>query len=335
MTLHASTLAQLCSTPLFRSDARLAAHDTVASEFAEHTLHWRAGKPDTAMHKTSLNEIHFYTLRYGPEVEVAAHPFDEFVLIHTSLYGGMEIDCDGRKLWMREGSSAVLAPATGIRLRWSPRNHQMIVKIPRRLLEAAADHGDAAAGTLQGGWLLPQALELQWSLLVQTALAALPGSGSACASAPWTAHLERTIATFVLLHARSPDGAASTEPRGARLAHTQTHTHTGTAAIDAIVGYVDRHLAGPIALQDLALATGLSIRTVNAQCRRHFGMTPLEVVRNRRLDAVRRRLLVDPHASITDTALNCGFGHLGRFSAYYAARFNELPRATQRACRQG
>lgn len=331
MTLHASTLAQLCSNPLFRSETRADAHAMVASEFAEHTLRWRAGKPDTAMHKTSLNDIHFYTLRYGPEVEVAAHPFDEFILIHTSLYGGMEIDCDGRKLWMREGSTAVLAPATRITLRWSPKNHQMIVKMPRRLLDTVAGNVGADAGTLRGGCLLPRALEAQWGLLVQTALATLPGPDNACASPQWTAHLEQAIAAFVLLHVEAPGRTPVPDEGDVRLPDART----GTAAVDTIVDYIDRHLSGPISLQDLTRATGLGIRTVTAQCQRHFGMTPMEVVRNRRLDAVRGRLLVDPHASITDTALNFGFGHLGRFSAYYAARFNELPRATQRACRQG
>jgi transcriptional regulator GlxA family with amidase domain len=56
----------------------------------------------------------------------------------------------------------------------------------------------------------------------------------------------------------------------------------------------------------------------------------MELLRNLRLDAVRARLLTDASASITDTALAFGFGHLGRFSAYYFSRFGELPRDTQR-----
>ena len=54
----------------------------------------------------------------------------------------------------------------------------------------------------------------------------------------------------------------------------------------------------------------------------------MELLRNLRLDAVNERLRANPAASITATALDFGFGHLGRFPAYYAERFGELPRQT-------
>jgi AraC-like DNA-binding protein len=325
MAFHDSALAALDSKPLFRSDIRSEAHELVAREFAEHTLRWRPGTPDAAMHKSALHDVNLYTLRYGPEVEVRARPFDDFVLVHTSLHGGMEIDCDGRKLWIREGRSAILAPKKDIQLRWSPRNRQMIVKVPRRLLDTAARRMDAGDAAMEPGFLLPQAFDEQWKLLVRTTLAsaecAQPGM-------QWIAHMEHTLAAFILLHRPEQAGVPATAPDDA------ADARTGAGAIDAIVEYVDAHLCGPISLQDLTLATGLGIRTVNALCQRHFGMAPMELVRNRRLDAVRSRLLVDPHASVTVTALNFGFGHLGRFSAYYEARFKELPRQTQQACRR-
>lgn len=77
-------------------------------------------------------------------------------------------------------------------------------------------------------------------------------------------------------------------------------------------------------------AAGVSLRTLNALCRRYHGATPMELLRNIRLDAARVQLLTDPVASITDTALTFGFGHLGRFSAYDFARFDELPRDPQK-----
>ncbi|HEX8604692.1 MAG TPA: helix-turn-helix domain-containing protein, partial [Pseudoduganella sp.] len=220
---------------------------------------------------------------------------------------------------------------------------QMIVKVPRRLLDAAACRAGAGETAFEPGFLLPQALDEQWKLLVQTALASI---GHGQSPAQWTAHLEQAIAAFILLHKPSPEPMATPTPAmaadGGQPAHdgkgtgkgTGMSTGTGAAAIDAIAAYIDRHLCGPISLQDLTLATGLGVRSVNALCQRHFGMTPMELVRNKRLDAVHSRLRVDPHASVTATAMNFGFGHLGRFSAHYEARFKELPRQTQRACRQ-
>ncbi|NLZ12221.1 MAG: AraC family transcriptional regulator [Alcaligenaceae bacterium] len=52
------------------------------------------------------------------------------------------------------------------------------------------------------------------------------------------------------------------------------------------------------------------------------------LLRNMRLDAVRHTLQTSPGANVTTIALDHGFGHLGRFSAYYRERFGELPRDT-------
>jgi transcriptional regulator GlxA family with amidase domain len=55
----------------------------------------------------------------------------------------------------------------------------------------------------------------------------------------------------------------------------------------------------------------------------------MEWLRNLRLDAVRARLLLQPDASITETTLSFGLGHLGLFGGFYAERFRECPRDTQ------
>jgi AraC-like DNA-binding protein len=55
----------------------------------------------------------------------------------------------------------------------------------------------------------------------------------------------------------------------------------------------------------------------------------MTVLRQARLDAVRHQLLRGGQ-SVTEVAQAHGFEHLGRFSAYYRARFGELPSATAR-----
>jgi transcriptional regulator GlxA family with amidase domain len=53
-------------------------------------------------------------------------------------------------------------------------------------------------------------------------------------------------------------------------------------------------------------------------------------LRNVRLDRARLRLS-DVHAaeaSVTAIALECGFGHLGKFAAAYRERFGEQPSET-------
>lgn len=319
-------LATLYRNPLFQSDVRVEAHDFVARELTDHVLRWKSGAPDAAMFKGEIDQLKVYALRYGPEVEVTARPFEDFSLVHTSLGAGAEIECDGQRLFVAEGRTAVLSPKTRIRLRWSPGNQQMIVRVPNRLLQEAAGVDADAPALLPSGLLLPRALEPQWDLIAHSLLNLLTPSDHSAIHADWVRHLERTLALFLLLH---QPGDASRLPVPLQAAAPEPATR-GTRQIDAVVAYIESHLSAPVSLEDLARAAGISGRTLNDLCHRHFGISPMELLRNARLDAVRCRLLLDPAASVTETALEFGFGHLGRFAGYYAARFEELPRATQK-----
>lgn len=324
-----SVLAPLYSNPLFRSDVRVEAHNHVARELTDHVLRWKSGAPDAAMFKGELGRVKIYSLRYGPEVEVSARPFENFSLVHTSLGAGAEIECDGQRLWVAEGRTAVLSPKQRIRLRWSPGNQQLIVRVPNSLL-LEADGAATGGPPLASGFLLPRALEAQWELIAHSLLNLLACPDSTV-HADWASHLERSLALFLLLHR-----PASTTPlplpmqAALDIASLPERAARGTRQIDAVIAYIESHLSAPVSLEDLARAACVSGRSLNALCRRHFGIPPMELLRNARLDAVRARLLLDPSASVTETALAFGFGHLGRFAAYYSARFNELPSDTQK-----
>jgi len=331
-----AALAALYSNPLFQSDLRVEAHDHVARELTDHVLRWKSGAPDAAMFKGELDRLRIYALRYGPEVEVSARPFEEFSLVHTSLGAGAEIECDGQRLWVAEGRTAVLSPNERIRLRWSPGNQQFIVRVPHSLLIEASGGDADRCPLLASGFLLPRALEAQWELIAHSLLNLLSCGGDSPVHANWVGHLERNLALFLLLH--QPVGAsplplplqaALNSPSTPGQEHATSATR-GTRQMDALIAYIESHLSAPVSLEDLARAAGISGRTLNGLCHRYFGLSPMELLRNARLDAVRARLLLDPAASVTETALELGFGHLGRFAGYYAARFNELPSDTQK-----
>ena len=95
--------------------------------------------------------------------------------------------------------------------------------------------------------------------------------------------------------------------------------------MNAVIQFMQSRLSAPISLPDLARVAGVSERTLNALCRRFHGTSPMELLRNLRLDTVRSKLLLEPNANITLTSLEYGFGHAGRFAAYYEDRFKELP----------
>lgn len=97
--------------------------------------------------------------------------------------------------------------------------------------------------------------------------------------------------------------------------------------------YLAGHALQPVTLAELATLTGMSVRAIQSGFRRWRGCTPMEFLRARRFDHARERLLGragKPASSVTLVAMECGFGHLGRFSVDYRARFGESPKDTRR-----
>jgi AraC-like DNA-binding protein len=325
----AEVLSGLYRNCVFRSDSRAEAHEHVARELSDHVVSWKHGAPDAALFKGEFNQLKVYSLRYGAQVDVTPRPFDGFTLVHTSLSGGAEFECDGRSMHVPEGRTAVLAPKQSCRLRWLAGTQQLIVRVPDSLLQDVRGQFPDEELHLTAG-LLPRALGSQWDFITQSLLNILSTRDEAGLCAAWIDHFERNLAFFMLAH--QPDsqqfmGESNSAGEGSQADDVQG---SGRRQMDALLAYIDAKLCAPVLVKDLARAAGVSVRALNILCHRHHGIAPMELLRNLRLDAARARLLTDASASVTQTALTFGFGHLGRFSAYYFSRFQELPRDTQR-----
>jgi AraC-like DNA-binding protein len=85
----------------------------------------------------------------------------------------------------------------------------------------------------------------------------------------------------------------------------------------------------PLSLGDLAVIGGVTARSLQYTFRRHRGFSPMEFLRQVRLDRVREELLhATPDTTVTSVAMRWGFFHLSRFAAEFRARFNESPSET-------
>ena len=83
----------------------------------------------------------------------------------------------------------------------------------------------------------------------------------------------------------------------------------------------------PVTALELAVAVGVSQRTLEYAFREKLDITPAAYLRIYRLNAAHRELLAaDPKAStVTSIALRWGFTHPGRFSLMHRKMFNETP----------
>lgn len=343
----------LISSPIDLSrvyqNRELQTHSIVRSQeflrhsLSEHELRCGSGDIDSSLFSTSSRRLKMMVLRYGPEVEIKPHPFKGFFLVQMPLRGSSEIVSDGQRITVSQGQAAIVAPQRQIRLHWSRDCEQILLRVPMDLMqEAAASCGQPLLQPKVGAALVSPAAVIdapaaaRWAGLLQTFTElTLPrhGEASVAAQPAWMEHIEFSLALFLLMqNARhTGDEGASDLARaceGDLKDRSREALPTPLGPLAAAERYALSRLYAPIGLEDLACAAGVSSRTLHMYCKRAFGVGPMVWLRNLRLDAARRKLSSDTNCLVTDVAMDFGFGHLGRFSAYYRERFGELPRET-------
>jgi AraC-like DNA-binding protein len=128
--------------------------------------------------------------------------------------------------------------------------------------------------------------------------------------------IDRLVCSLVeTSSSRSLDPPETTIPEGV----------AGTAA-----EYIVENLDHALTLSELAANAGTSVRTLTRAFRRRFATSPQQFIRDRRLEAANRALLIAEtgEVTVTEIAMHFGFWHLGRFSTSYRTVFGESPSST-------
>jgi AraC-like DNA-binding protein len=93
--------------------------------------------------------------------------------------------------------------------------------------------------------------------------------------------------------------------------------------------YIDAHWNQPITIDALVEASGASARALFKNFAKAYGCSPMQYVKNVRLEKARKRLSdAGTKQSVTAVAFACGFLNLGHFARDYRNRFGELPSQT-------
>jgi AraC family ethanolamine operon transcriptional activator len=118
------------------------------------------------------------------------------------------------------------------------------------------------------------------------------------------------------------------------LQDTAESSSSRRAAVERAIEYVDCSV-GPITALELAIAVGVSQRTLEYCFRNVLGTTPAAYLRLHRLNQAHRDLAAaDPQAStVTEIAMKRGFSHAGRFSVAHRRLFGVTPSETLRTAR--
>lgn len=341
-SLQGLDLSRVYKNPVFHSRDAVETHDELRKALNEHALSWSPGEVDSVLYRLSTRRLTLMVLRYGPQVEVRPVPFDGFVLVQVPLRGRSIIESDGHTTSIGPGQVAIVAPQHDLRLCWSEHCEQLILRVPYGLAQEAAARAEVGGHTWPASQqfapvtVLSNNLSAQWCSLVQSLLDHIVPDASlgqeGCHPA-WLDHLELGLALFLLTQARdTPECSSShhltTVSRSLTDASSPSDACNEPQALTAARNYITSRLWAPLALEDIAKASGTSARSLHTMCKKAFGVGPMTWLRDIRLDAARKELTHGARCSITDVATAVGFTHLSRFSAYYKDRFGELPRST-------
>ena len=101
------------------------------------------------------------------------------------------------------------------------------------------------------------------------------------------------------------------------------------ARFNSVTEYIMAHLRESISLTQLESVSGITARGLQHGFRKHYGCSPMQWVRQRRLELARSQLdAASREESVTKIALDCGFTRMGDFSRIYYQAFGEYPSDT-------
>jgi AraC-like DNA-binding protein len=116
--------------------------------------------------------------------------------------------------------------------------------------------------------------------------------------------------------------------------YRQPSRTAGQAAVRRAVAYIDEHADEPISVADVAGATGVGAKELQAAFARDHQTTPLEYLRRVRLDGAHRDLVArtpdggDTVATVAAIAYRWGFANSRLFAALYRATYGRAPGVT-------
>lgn len=305
------------------------ARQAVAEAFCPHTLNPldRARHFDTRFHSVGTDGVALSYLDYGGRVHIAPYEQETFYLVLMPLAGRAEIRC-GRERFGYDLNAASVPPVDRkYTLHVDEGSPHLAVWIARSRLEESLR--GALACRIKEPIRFTIGMDLRvpavqsWRRVVDLLLDELDSGGTIPTHPMVMRKLEGLLISQLLL--------AQTNNYSTRL-HEQRPECVTPKAIRRAVEAIETRAAEPLDVEDIAAASGLSVRALQEGFRRHRNTTPMTYLRDVRLGHVREELIAadSTGTKVTDIATRWGFSSLGRFSGQYKTRFGESPSSTLR-----
>ncbi|MBO6538303.1 MAG: AraC family transcriptional regulator [Rhizobiaceae bacterium] len=259
-------------------------------------------------------------LSYGSEVAIKTDPLEGFSLLQIPIKGSSSEPGRGGRERFSLQSAQVLGLARSIDFAMHRNCTLLITRFENADIAdtlAALSDNDDTARTMMAMARCDLASPAGRSLFSQLQWLSFELEDEGSSLARMEAHCSKSLlVSFVM----------ATVPSLSK----QTTRLPTIAAVRRVEAYVDEYFGESITVADMARVAGVPVRTLFELFRRYSDETPSDLLRRKRLEAV-RRVLVEASAdetTVTDVAMACGFAHLGRFAQYYRAAYGEKPSDT-------
>lgn len=311
---------------LFQTQSVEEAREAVAQKFCDHRLELDQGSKGVAVRHnhvagcaTSLNYM-----TYGSDVMIDPGALQSFYLVQVPLTGHARVQHRGTEVFEDVSTATVLNPDRETQMRWSHDCTKLLLQIDKTHLDHVAQ--SLIGRELPGPIRFHPAIDLKniggqviRRLIVTCARAVDEGELYQSGGGNRTHQIEHELVLALLTHQRN-NISHIIESAGEEIL---------PRAMRRAVAFIHANLVEPIDLTQIADAAEVNIRTLQMGFRAKFGSTPMQYLKNARLDHAHYLLAAkeDP-ISVTEAAFSSGFSHLGRFSRDYKQRFGITPSQT-------
>jgi AraC-like DNA-binding protein len=274
-----------------------------------------------------IGEVSMVFVSYGSDVTVVSPPNRRRVLVALPL-GPMGVEC-GSNSWVTEGPFALHGTQT---TRMAPHGGLgcLIAAVDVGVLESllASTFGRSIANPMLLSMseplkmAAPELMTSIWSSVIEQVDSSPAGHPDAILEQGLSGILTSSILTGL-----SPYISDVLEPKTKFL---------GPRYVAAAKSYLEQHFSEDISIETVASAVGISARQLTAAFHEHIGKSPVQLLREIRLEKARGRIEASHlpgTTTVASIAMASGFSHLGRFSAHYAEKYHEQPSETLKRVR--
>ena len=311
---------------VFQSDDIDEVREQVARVFKPHKLKMikNKGTLPASMRHVGKGGVSINQLGYQNEVIIDPDRLDDFFLVQIPVNGTAEIRCGNKKFVSTPEVASLISPTMPLDMTWSADSNQVILRLERERVERhCAQHLHKFQGKaieFDPEFDLTTPIGRHFLLLLQAMTEAL--------TSPYTSLMN----SFALDQLESTLINALIYGQSSNLELDDASSQVAPYFIKRVEEYILTHAAEAVTIECLAEKAGVGVRTLFSGFQRYRNSTPMEYLREIRLEKVHAELISNQYAikSVTDVALKWGFNHLGRFAIEYKRRYGEAPSATLR-----